>query len=460
VSAAPAARSIALDDARPIWQSMAIFLVPLMLSNVLQSLSQTANSIYLGRLVGVEALAAVSAIFPIVFLLVSFLIGLGTGSTVLIGQAYGAGDQRKVKEVAGTALAMVLVLGIAVGAVGGLFSHRLLAALGTPADVIDISTGYARITFFSMPVFFPYLLYTTFLRGTGDTRTPFFVLIIGTALTFVLTPLFILGWLGAPALGTNGAAIGNALANALSLGGLLAYLGIKRNPLAFDRDMLANLRLRPELVRTIAKIGIPTSINLVMVSLSEIAVLSFVNHFGSTALAAYGAVNQVVSYVQFPAVSIAIAASIFGAQSIGAGRADRMGAIVRSAVALNYAIEGGLILAAYLAGQALISLFMTASGTIAIAHHLLAITLWSYALFGNARILSAIMVSTGTVVAPTLINILSIWAVEVPVAYVLMQHIGLDGVWYGYPAAYAAGLLAQLAYYKLVWKRRPLERLV
>jgi putative MATE family efflux protein len=439
---------------------MAIFLVPLMLSNVLQSLSQTANSIYLGRLVGVEALAAVSAIFPIVFLLVSFLVGLGTGSTVLIGQAFGERDEHKVKQVAGTTLAMTLVLGVIVGAIGALFSHRLLAALGTPADVIDISTSYARITFASMPLFFPYLIYTTFLRGTGDTRTPFFVLIVGTALTFALTPLLIRGWLGMPALGTNGAAVANVLSNGLSLVGLLVYLGIKRHPLAFDREMMANLRLRPALVGTIAKIGIPTSINLVMVSLSEIAVLSFVNRFGSTALAAYGAVNQVASYVQFPAVSIAISASIFGAQSIGAGRFDRMGPIVRSAVALNYAIEGALIAAAYLSSTALISLFITAPATVTIAHHLLTITLWSYALFGNARVLSAVMVSTGTVVAPTAINILSIWAVEVPVAYLLMQHIGLDGVWYGYPAAYGAGLLCQLAYYKLVWKRRPLKRLV
>jgi putative MATE family efflux protein len=461
VSATAAKRSsIALNDARPIWQSLGIFLIPLMLSNVLQSLSQTANSVYLGRLVGVGALASVSAIFPIVFLLISFLIGLGTGSSVLIGQAFGARDETKVKEIAGTALALTLVLGVIVGVAGGTFAHRMLAALDTPADIIDVSTSYARITFFSLPLLFTFLMYTTFLRGVGDTRTPFFVLIASTALTFLLTPMFILGWFGLPAFGTNGAAIGNTVSNGLSLAGLLTYLGIKKHPLAVDRAMIRNLRLRPAIVATIAKIGIPTSIHLVMVSLSEIAVLSFVNRFGSTALAAYGAVNQVVSYVQFPAISIGIAASIFVAQSIGATRIDRIAPIVRSAVVLNYAIEGALILVAYLASSDLISLFITVPSTVAIAHHLLTITLWSYALFGNARIISAVMVSTGVVLVPTVINILSIWAVEVPVAYVLMQHLGLDGVWYGYPAAYTVGLLCQLAYYQFVWKRKPLERLV
>src|SRR5665213_1056182 len=96
----PGARAaVTLDDSRPIWQMLLVFLVPLMLSNVLQSLSSTASSIYLGRLVGVESLAAVSAIFPVVFLLLSFMIGIASGSTVLIGQAYGAQDSHKVKQV-------------------------------------------------------------------------------------------------------------------------------------------------------------------------------------------------------------------------------------------------------------------------------------------------------------------------------------------------------------------------
>ncbi|MBD5632913.1 MAG: MATE family efflux transporter, partial [Candidatus Eremiobacteraeota bacterium] len=268
--------SIALSDARPIWQSLGLFLIPLMLSNILQSLGQTANSVYLGRLVGVDALAAVSAIFPIVFFLISFLIGLGAGSSVLIGQAFGARDEAKVKQIAGTTLALTIVLGIVVGIAGGAFAETLLRWLGTPENVLAPSTSYAQITFYSIPILFVYLTYTTFLRGTGDTRTPFFILILSTILTFALTPAFIVGFPGLPAFGTNGAALGNIVSNAVSLVVLVAYLGAVKHPLACDREMLANLRIRPKLALTIARIGIPTSLNLVMVSLSEIAVLSFV----------------------------------------------------------------------------------------------------------------------------------------------------------------------------------------
>jgi len=454
------ARAHLLDDPRPIWKVMALFLVPLMISNVLQALSSTTSSVYLGRLIGVHALAAVSAIFPIIFLLISFIIGLASGSTVLIGQAYGARDYVKLKEIAGTTLSLSVMLAVAVGLIGGFFSEDLLRLLGTPPDILATSASYSQIVFFTMPVLFVYVIYTTFLRGTGDTQTPLYSLVLATILALVITPFFILGWLGLPRLETNGAAVANVLSNALALAALLIYLARTKNPLAFDREMLAHLGIRWDLAWKIVRIGVPTAINVIMVSLSEIAVLSFVNRFGSNATAAYGAVNQIVSYVQFPAISIGIAVSIFGSQAIGAGALERIGKIVRTGVVLNYAIEGVLILLCYALSWHIISLFIVDPKTVAIAQRLLHITLWSYVIFGNARVLAGMMLASGAVVWPTVFSIVSIWGVEVPVAYVLMQRIGIDGIWYGYPAAFIAGLIMQLTYYKLFWKRRPLKRLV
>ena len=155
----PGARAaVTLDDSRPIWQTLMIFLVPLMLSNVLQSLSSTASSIYLGRLVGVDSLAAVSAIFPVVFLLLSFMIGIASGSTVLIGQAYGAQDSHKVKQIAGTTLALIVLLSLVVAVFGALFSEQLLALMGTPSNILAASASYSRIVFLSMPILFIYII--------------------------------------------------------------------------------------------------------------------------------------------------------------------------------------------------------------------------------------------------------------------------------------------------------------
>src|SRR5947209_15590268 len=135
-------RRLALDDSRPIWQAMLVFLIPLMLSNVLQSASGTLNSIYLGRLIGVHALAAASSFFPIIFFMVAFFIGIASGSTVLIGQAYGAHNEERLKAVAGTTLTIAVGVGILIGSASWFFLPSLLHGIGTPLDVFDDSLAY------------------------------------------------------------------------------------------------------------------------------------------------------------------------------------------------------------------------------------------------------------------------------------------------------------------------------
>jgi Na+-driven multidrug efflux pump len=199
---------------------------------------------------------------------------------------------------------------------------------------------------------------------------------------------------------------------------------------------------------------------MVMVSLAEIAVISLVNRFGSSATAAYGAVNQIVSYVQFPAISIGIGASIFGAQSIGAKRFDRLRNIARAGVTLNWVICGVLIALVYVFNDAILSLFITDPAVVALAHDLLSITLWSYVIFGTSSVLSGLMRSSGDVLWPTALSITSIWAVEVPVAYALAPHLGLRGVWIAYPVAFCCSLLFQSVYYFGFWRRKRLTTLL
>jgi putative MATE family efflux protein len=443
-----------------MWRILLVFLVPLMLSNVLQSASQTMASIWIGRLISTQALGAISAVFPIVFLLFSFVFGVSSGSSVLIGQAFGAHDHHKVKKIAGTVLGAALYLGIIVAIVGALCSTTVLQWLATPPDIIGQSDAYARVIFLTMPVFFVYFVYATILRGTGDSTTPFYALIVSAVLTIAITPLFILGTFGLPKLGIVSAAVSALIANAAALIWLLYYLNRRDHPLKFDRETLADMGIDWQILKSVVRIGLPTGIQVMMVSLAELAVITFVNHFGSRATAAYGAVNQVIGYVQFPAISIGISASIFGAQCIGARREDKLGTVIRSAVGLNYAIGAVIIGLCYVFAWAILGWFITDSQTLRIAHELLMITLWSYVIFGNMAVLSGIMRGSGDVIWPTAIGIFAIWGVEVPAAFILMHRIGLDGVWLGYPIAYCAGLVMQFCYYEFVWKRKTHERLV
>lgn len=443
-----------------MWQTLLVFLVPLMISNILQSASQTFSAVFLGRMLGVGALAAVSAVFPVIFLLFSFIIGIASGSTVLIGQAYGARDEHRVKKVAGTVLGATLLFSVIISIVGTLVSPWMLQALGTPHAILADSDAYTRVIFLSAPIVFPYVVYTTFLRGVGDSQTPLWFLIVSSVLVIALTPAFIRGWFGLPQLGVVSAAVAGLIGQGVAFAAFLVTLHVRKNPLRFDREMARDMIFDPKLVWLVMKIGLPAGLQMIMVSLAEIAVISFVNRFGASATAAYGAVNQIVNYVQFPAMSIGIAASIFGAQCIGARREDKLGSVIRSAVALNYLIGGILIAICYAASYILLGWFITDPNTLEIAHGLLVITLWSYLLFGNSAVLSGVMRASGTVLVPTLNSILAIWIVEVPAAYLLMHVYGLKGVWMGYPIAYLCVLAAQFAYYELVWKKKTHERLV
>src|ERR1700676_1126915 len=413
----------------------------MMLSNVLQSLFGTINNIYLGQMIGVEALAAVSVLFPVVFFCIAFVMGLSSGATVLIGQAWGAGERDKVKAVAGATLAIAMLLASIAALAGGLFSRQLMIALATPLT-------------------FVFLLMTAMLRGVGDTLTPLLALTVSTAVGLAVTPVLIRGWFGLPALGVASAAWAAAIATLLTLLWLTAYLRRVKHPLAPDAAFLRRVRLDGALLRTVLRIGIPSAVSMVVMSIAELVLLGLVNSFGSNATAAYGACNQVMSYVQFTAMSIAVTVSIFGAQAIGAGNAARLDAIVRTGLLLNLILTGGLVALIYLFSRTILGFLFTAAAVLDLAQRLLHIVLWSSVLFGMATVVSGMMRASGTVFAPMALSILAIAAVEVPSAMILSRSIGVEGIWAAYPITFTAMFILQMSYYMLVWRRRTVQRLI
>ena len=301
------------------------------------------------------------------------------------------------------------------------------------------------------------------MRGVGDTVTPLYALALSTAIGLIVTPALIEGWFGLPRLGiVSGAyASGPLVRHRASI--WLGWLHAAAWPSAGAR-----CRADPGAARrsgrccgSVLRIGLPTGVQLILVSLAEVAVLSLVNGFGSEATAAYGTVNQVVSYVQFPAISIAITASIFGAQAIGAGRADRLGDITRTGIIMTLVITGGLDRAGL---------------SVLARHHRLLhdqsdrCSNWRRACCTSrcgatsssalAAVISGVMRASGTVLVPMLIAIFAIVGVEVPVAYVLSRAIGINGVWIAYPVAFTAMLLMQSGYYWFFWRKKTITRLI
>jgi putative MATE family efflux protein len=459
-SAACPDKELPVSSPRPLWKTFLVFLAPMMLSNLLQSLSGTINNVYLGQMIGVDALAAVSVFFPVMFFFIAFVIGLSSGAAVLIGQAWGAGERDKVKAVAGTTLAVALLLAAFVAVFGGLFSRQLMIALATPPNILDQASTYARIMMLTMPLTFVVILMTSLPRGVGDTVTPLLALTLSTIIGLAITPALIDGWFGLPRSGVASAAWALAVSTVLTLVWLAAYLRRKRHPLAPDAAFLRQVRLNGALLRKVLRLGIPAAVGMIVMSLAELVLLGLVNGFGSDATAAYGAVNQVMSYTQFPALSIAISVSIFGAQAIGAGNTERLGAIVRTGLLMNLVLTGGLVALAYLFSRAVMRCFITDPAVLDLAQGLLHIVLWSSVLFGMATTFSGMMRASGTVFAPLALSIFAIAAIEVPSAIILSRAIGLKGIWIAYPICFCAMFVLQMGYYTLVWRKRAVQRLI
>ncbi|HEV7690941.1 MAG TPA: MATE family efflux transporter [Hyphomonadaceae bacterium] len=438
----------------PLWRSFLIFLAPMMLSNVLQSLSGTINSVFLGQMIGVKAIAAATVFFPVMFFFISFVMGLGTGATVLIGQAFGRKDMERVRAVAGSVLALAISIGLFIAIVGGAFAGHLMAALQTPADIIEDATNYARIMMITMPVFFVFILSTSILRGVGDAVTPLWVLVVSTSVGLLITPAFIAGWFGLPKLGVASAAVASLISLVAAMAFLAWRLLRKKHPLAPDKALLKHMTFEPKVLTNVLRIGVPTAVQMVIMAIAEIVLLGLANSYGSGATAAYGAINQILAYVQFPAMSIGITASILGAQAIGAGRIAQLWPITKTALMMNTVITGAGVLLVYLISGPVVAMFIKDVEIAELTQHLLHIVLWSTVVFGFAVVFSSMMRSSGTVLAPTAIGILAILLVEVPTGVFLSKQIGIDGVWWAYPAAFSAMFVMQGAFYSLVWRRK------
>jgi MATE family, multidrug efflux pump len=443
----------------PILRAFLLFVAPILLSNLLLPLAGTVNSIYLGQMIGVRAFAAVSAFGPVQLFCLSFIMGLGTGATVLIGQAYSAGQKDRLMAVVGTALSVALLGGIT-AAVVGIFARPLMAALGTPSDVLADATDFARVLLFGQIVLFAFMLIAAMMRAVGDIMTPVFALMTSTVVAVVVGPVLIQGRAGFPALGVTGAACTIILAFAVALALLVFHLRRREHPLLPDARLLRRLRIDRTVFRTILFIAVSASAQLYASIIGLASLLAIANGYGSDGTAAYGAINQVMNYVQFPILSITIAATIISAQAIGAGRMGQLGGITATAVLMHLVMVGSLALLAYAFSRPIIGFFITSGPAIEQARSPLYLMLWGIIASGIGAVLSSVMRASGVVLVPTVITILALVILQVPLAYALNQSFGFDGIWMAFFLSWTVNTGLQAAYYLMVWRKRELRKLV
>lgn len=434
------------------------FLGPLVLTNVLNALSGTLNIIFLGQLLGAASMAAAVGFFPAFMFLIAFVIGLGTGASVLVGQAHGAREPDKVREVAGAVLLGGVFMGALVGLAGAILAEPLMRWLGTPPDILADSVSYARVMMFGLPVFFTNMLVASVLRGMGDSVTPLRMLVVSFAVSAVITPALILGWFGLPRLGVASAGWGTLLGTLTALVWLVWHLHRQAHMLTWT-TLVPHLRLSRRLL-TVARLGVPTALFFITSAAADMGLLALVNGHGVHATAAWGAVSQTTAYVLFPAMSIAIAASVFTAQAVGAGDTARIDQVTRVGLIMNLVLTGSLAVGVALLAPQIAALFVKDAAVMELATTVLRIAVWGNIIFGMASVFSGVMRATGTVRVPTLMSLGCLVFLLYPLGRVFDSTLGLPFIWLTYPVTFAIALLLQAAYFYGVWKRRPVHRLI
>jgi putative MATE family efflux protein len=418
----------------PIGKTLIAFALPVLGSNILQSLNGSANAIWVSHVLGEAALTATSNANQILFLMLGAVFGVSMAANILIGQAIGGGDSDLAKRVVGTSTTFFIILSLSVGFLGFTFTPAILNAMGTPPAARVDAIAYLRVIFAAMPFMYFFSFVMMAQRGVGDSRTPFYFSLLAVALDVTLNPLLIIGVGPFPKLGIAGSAASTLISQTFTLAVMVTYLYRSKSILVVRPKDWRLLVPDLAIVRSLVTKGLPMGFQMIVISLAAVTMMSFVNRYGVHTSAAYGAAAQLWTYVQMPAMALGAAVSSMAAQNVGAGKMDRVEQVAKVGALYAILFTGLPVLVIYLADPWVLRAFLPAtSPSLEIAKHINSIVLWGFIPFGVAFIFSGIVRATGAVWPPLLAMVISLWGVRVPLATILEPHLGANAIWISFP---------------------------
>ena len=300
-----------------IWKKILLFSLPLLLGNVFQQLYNTVDSVIVGNYVGGDALAAVGTSGPIINLLVGLFMGIATGAGVVIARYFGAQDSEGVHDAVHTTLAATFIGGLFLTVVGVLLSPTVVRLIGVPENIMADSISYLRIYFGGIIAMMTYNMGAGILRAVGDSKTPLYFLIISSIVNIILDMVFVI----ALDMGVAGVAWATLIAQAVSA--TLTIMMLCRINASY-RVSLRQIRIKMSYLKEIIRIGLPSGLQNAIISMSNIVVQSYINSFGSAAIAGYSTYGKVDAFALMPVMSLSMAITTFTSQNIGAQRYDRV----------------------------------------------------------------------------------------------------------------------------------------
>lgn len=433
-----------------IWKNILLFSVPLILGNLLQQLYNTADSIIVGNFVGSNALAAVGSSGSPIFLLIGFSQGIAVGAGVVVAQYLGAKDRKEAQEAVHTSLALAAILGLILTVGGILISRSLLMAMDTPAEVLEDAVTYMQIYFGGVLFSVVYNMAAGILNAAGNSQRSLLYLGIASGTNILLDLVLIAGL----KMGVAGAAIATDVSQLVSC---VLSLGFLMRVNDDYRVTAKEIKIHKKMAARIIKVGLPTGIQNMVISLSNILVQAGVNGYGAAAMAGFAAYMKVDGFNILPIMSFSMAATTFVGQNFGAGKIDRVkkGTFVTLGMCIVYTILTGILLLVF--QDSIMHLFTGDETVIAYGKICMLYFCPFYWMLGILQGLAGTVRGTGKSVPPMVVLLISLCLFRIVwIQFALPLFAGIEGVLLVYPVSWAVGAVLMVLYaWKGKWMQLP-----
>lgn len=417
------------------------FALPICAGNVLQQLYSTVDTLVVGNFCDASALAAVATSSQPLEILLCVFLGIGSGVSILVSQAAGRGDADRQQELTRTAVWLLYAAALPLTVAGLVLGPLLLRLMQVPADAWDNAVLYLRITTLGCLGNMGYNLNAGILRGLGNSRASLWMLVVSCIVNIVGDLAFVGGF----GMGVGGAALATTAAMMLSWGFSLFYLCRHMPEIRFP---LLPAGHDPETLREILRVGVPLGLNSALYSVGHILLQTLYNTQGSIFVAGCSVAGKLSALANIAITSFSNAASVFSGQNYGAGLTDRLrkGALRIPLACGGFTLTCGLLLTLF--GRPVLALFTRDAAVLAVAQRYVLVVLpftWCYAVFNG---IMSYLNGVGEIRYPTIVNMLILWAIRIPSAW-LLAAVGLGGyAMAGISLSFVAGMAAMLPFYR------------
>jgi putative MATE family efflux protein len=428
------------------------FATPMLIGNVFQQLYNVVDSIIVGNFLGKEALAAVGASFPLLFMLISFVIGIASGSTIIISQYFGGKDIQSVRRAIDTMWVFLFFASIIITVAGITFSGAIFELIRLPSEVIPQARLYFNVYMGGIILFFGFSATSAILRGLGDSKTPLYFLVIATITNILLDLLFIVvfKW------GIAGAAI----ATIISQGGafITAVIYLNRTHQVFNLSW-RKLDFDRFIFRKSLKIGLPSGLQSTFVSLGMLALFRIVNEFGTDTVAAYSVALRIDSLAALASMNFGAALSTYVGQNLGANKPERVFAGLMATLKMSSVVSLAVTVVVIIFRQQLMGLFTADTEVIRIGAEYLLIVCSFYVVFSAMFVIGGVLRGAGATIVPMFITLFALWFIRIPSSWWLSRELGAAGIWWAIPLGWAIGAGFSWIYYlKGNWRKNVVVR--